>query len=447
MICSLGPEPGHYHQEQSDYRGAPRLGIVGAGAIGCVVGGLLTKAGHDVTFIEEPRSARADAAAIRRVASAGRRHQAACPSSCGISTQPSNGTRSSSGSRSTIGASRRSSDSRTPSCPWATATSSCSSPPIRPRPSALHREERRGAGVYLVGFECQDIPGSVSKLRADGARVNSPRPDLAWVHPREAHGLFVELRKPEKLRLAMATFRFELHDLPPEAEALRGEVREFLREELKERSPLDRAPSWGSFDREFSLKVGARGWIGLTWPKQYGGHERSALERYVVMEEMLAAGGTGCPRTGSPTARAARPCCISAPRKQRQRFLPTHRARRASRFAIGMSQPDSGSDLASLRTRAEKVVGRLTRSTARRSGPATLTISDYMIATLRTHVDPPQQARGALSSSSSTPRPPASPSAPSSTSPASTTSTRSSFRTPSSPRTCWLARRARAGSR
>lgn len=58
--------------------------------------------------------------------------------------------------------------------------------------------EKNGEGVYLVGFECKDIPGSVAKLRADGAKVSSPRPDLAWVHPREAHGLFVELRRPEK---------------------------------------------------------------------------------------------------------------------------------------------------------------------------------------------------------------------------------------------------------
>jgi methylmalonyl-CoA/ethylmalonyl-CoA epimerase len=58
--------------------------------------------------------------------------------------------------------------------------------------------EKHGEGVYLVGFDCKDIPDAVARLRADGARVDSPRPDLAWVHPREAHGLFVELRKPEK---------------------------------------------------------------------------------------------------------------------------------------------------------------------------------------------------------------------------------------------------------
>jgi methylmalonyl-CoA/ethylmalonyl-CoA epimerase len=57
---------------------------------------------------------------------------------------------------------------------------------------------RHGEGVYLVGFECQDIPGAVAKLRADGARVDSSEPDIAWVHPRDAHGLFVELRHREK---------------------------------------------------------------------------------------------------------------------------------------------------------------------------------------------------------------------------------------------------------
>ncbi len=58
--------------------------------------------------------------------------------------------------------------------------------------------EKNGEGVYLVGFECADVPGAVARLRADGARVDSPRPDIAWVHPRETHGLFVELRHRER---------------------------------------------------------------------------------------------------------------------------------------------------------------------------------------------------------------------------------------------------------
>lgn len=57
---------------------------------------------------------------------------------------------------------------------------------------------KRGEGVYLVGFEVGDIPGAVARLREHGARVDHRRPDLAWVHPADAHGVFIELRKPEQ---------------------------------------------------------------------------------------------------------------------------------------------------------------------------------------------------------------------------------------------------------
>ncbi len=57
---------------------------------------------------------------------------------------------------------------------------------------------KNGEGVYLVGFECKDVPGAVKQLRAQGARVDDRRGEVAWVHPREAHGLFVELRHREK---------------------------------------------------------------------------------------------------------------------------------------------------------------------------------------------------------------------------------------------------------
>jgi methylmalonyl-CoA/ethylmalonyl-CoA epimerase len=56
---------------------------------------------------------------------------------------------------------------------------------------------KHGEGVYLVGFEVKDIPGAVQRLRAQGARVDHRREDVAWVHPRDCHGLFVELRKRE----------------------------------------------------------------------------------------------------------------------------------------------------------------------------------------------------------------------------------------------------------
>jgi hypothetical protein len=84
--------------------------------------------------------------------------------------------------------------------------------------------------------------------------------------------------------------RFAHFALPKEAEPLRQEVRAFLRESLATWTAAQRAQSWDGFNREFSRQVGARGWIGMTWPKAYGGRERSALDRYVVMEEMLYAG-------------------------------------------------------------------------------------------------------------------------------------------------------------
>jgi hypothetical protein len=150
-------------------------------------------------------------------------------------------------------------------------------------------------------------------------------------------------------------FRFALGDLPGDAEALRAEVRAFLAETLKDRAPRQRAPSWGGFDPEFSRRVGARGWIGMTWPKRYGGHERTFLERYVVLEEMLAA---GAPVNAHWVAdRQSAPLLLRfGTEAQRERFLPAI-ARGELYFAIGMSEPDSGSDLASIRSRASRVNG------------------------------------------------------------------------------------------
>src|SRR5256886_5265485 len=188
-----------------------------------------------------------------------------------------------------------------------------------------------------------------------------------------------------------AVFRFALNDLPPEAESLRAEVRDFLKAEFSGAAPVKRAKSWGGFDREFSRRVGARGWIGMTWPKTYGGHERSFLERYVVMEEMLAA---GAPVSAHWVAdRQSGPLLLRfGTEAQRQKFLPAI-ARGELAFAIGMSEPDSGSDLASIRTRAERVAGGY-RVNGTKGWTSHAHISDYMIALFRTHHDPTKKHEG-----------------------------------------------------
>ena len=189
----------------------------------------------------------------------------------------------------------------------------------------------------------------------------------------------------------MQTFHFELGELPPAAEALRAEVREFLRRELGDTPPVLRAHSWGGFDRAFSKKMGARGWIAMTWPKRYGGHERSALERYVVLEEMLAA---GAPVSAHWVAdRQSGPLLLRfGTETQRQKILPGI-IRGELAFAIGMSEPDSGSDLASIRTRAAKVDGGYVVN-GTKVWTSNAHLSDYVIALFRTQVVPDKKHEG-----------------------------------------------------
>ena len=72
--------------------------------------------------------------------------------------------------------------------------------------------------------------------------------------------------------------------------ALRAEFRAFLDQQLASRTPRQRSDNWYGYDRAFSRAMGQAGYLGMTWPKQYGGHERSAFERAVIVEECLAAG-------------------------------------------------------------------------------------------------------------------------------------------------------------
>src|SRR2546422_6156959 len=189
----------------------------------------------------------------------------------------------------------------------------------------------------------------------------------------------------------MPTFNFDLCELPPEAQSLRAEVREFLRDALGGMSSSKRALSWGGFDREFSRQLGARGWIGMMWPKKYGGHERTALERYVVLEECLSA---GAPVSAHGVAdRQSGPLLLRfGTEEQRERFLPRI-ARGELAFAIGMSEPDSGSDLASIRTRAERVAGGY-RVNGTKVWTSNAHKSDYMIALFRTRNVPDKKHEG-----------------------------------------------------
>jgi alkylation response protein AidB-like acyl-CoA dehydrogenase len=147
---------------------------------------------------------------------------------------------------------------------------------------------------------------------------------------------------------------FDPVSLPDEAEALRGEVRRFVAETLGNEHRRN-ADFGASHDPDFSRALGARGWIGMTWPSRYGGGERSFFERYVVTEELLAA---GAPVGAHWIAdRQSGPLLLRyGTEEQREFFLPRI-VRGECFFSIGMSEPDSGSDLASVRTTATRVDG------------------------------------------------------------------------------------------
>ena len=155
--------------------------------------------------------------------------------------------------------------------------------------------------------------------------------------------------------MSLSRLEFPPFRLPPQAEALRADVRAFLAETLPGIATRDRFPSWTTPSPAFSKALGARGWIGMTWPRKYGGSERSFLDRYVVTEELL---GASAPAGSHWLAdRQSGPLLLRfGSEEQRTAILPRV-VRGECFFSIGMSEPDSGSDLASVRTRAEPVPG------------------------------------------------------------------------------------------
>jgi len=153
-----------------------------------------------------------------------------------------------------------------------------------------------------------------------------------------------------------AALRFDPIRLPPSCEVLRQEVRTFLAAEIAaDTFDPHRPQTEDSDNRDFSRRVGERGWIGMTWPKKYGGHERSFLERYVVTEEMRVANAPT--RRFFVADRQSGPVLIRyAPEHVKQAILPRI-CRGELCFAIGMSEPNSGSDLFAASTKATKADG------------------------------------------------------------------------------------------
>ncbi len=184
--------------------------------------------------------------------------------------------------------------------------------------------------------------------------------------------------------------------LPETVQRLRSEVRAFIQSEI----------TVGSFDpdlpetdwqvhKAFARKVAARGWIGMTWPRQYGGQERSFLERFVVNEEMLVA---NAPNFVYFTAdRQSGPTLIKyASERIKSELLPKIIAGEAC-FCIGMSEPDSGSDLFAAKCKATRAAGGW-RINGSKIWTTNAHNADYMIGLFRTSPPSADNRRHGLTS-------------------------------------------------
>jgi alkylation response protein AidB-like acyl-CoA dehydrogenase len=131
---------------------------------------------------------------------------------------------------------------------------------------------------------------------------------------------------------------------------LRDRVRAFLADALPPRGPIPEDGWIHGFDPAFSRRLGAAGFLGMTWPTEYGGGGRSYVDRAVVTEELL--------RAGAPTAahwvgdRQIGPALLAHGTEDQRREIVPRLARGELVFCLGMSEPGAGSDLAALSTRA-----------------------------------------------------------------------------------------------
>lgn len=179
--------------------------------------------------------------------------------------------------------------------------------------------------------------------------------------------------------------------LPASTQAFREQVREFLRSAWTPPPAHVRARSWMGFDADFSRRLAQRGWVGVTLPQAYGGASLDAYSRFVLVEELLA---VGAPVGAHWIAdRQSGPLILKfGSEAQRRFYLPRICAAQAF-FCIGMSEPNAGSDLASVGTRARRVDGGW-RLSGRKIWTTFAQHSQYMIALVRTSGEPADRQKG-----------------------------------------------------
>ncbi|MEU1189035.1 acyl-CoA dehydrogenase family protein [Streptomyces sp. NPDC005859] len=147
---------------------------------------------------------------------------------------------------------------------------------------------------------------------------------------------------------------------PAETETFRAEVRTFLGEALPTGwngiGALDEEAAW-AFARDWRRRLAERGYLSLTWPERYGGRNLSKLHQVVLMEELALAGVPfGLPQDTFGVKMLANTLLRWGTEEQKSHFLPRILSGEDT-WCQGYSEPDAGSDLASLKTRAVREGG------------------------------------------------------------------------------------------
>lgn len=169
--------------------------------------------------------------------------------------------------------------------------------------------------------------------------------------------------------------------IPPEDEALRAPVRAFLKDAMRNVPAHIRAKSWSGYDADFSRELARSGWLGITLPKEYGGGGRSAFARYVLVEEFL---NFGAPVGSHWIAdRQSGPLLLKYGTEAQKQFYLPRICKGEAFFCIGMSEPNAGSDLASVKTRAVKTASGWTLN-GQKIWTTNAHNCEYMIALVRT---------------------------------------------------------------
>lgn len=190
--------------------------------------------------------------------------------------------------------------------------------------------------------------------------------------------------------MSIASLALDLPELTPAAEELRAEIRAWVAEERAAGRLKPATQVYMQWCEETTRRIAAKGWIGMTWPREYGGGGRSALERYVMNEELLAASVPV--RAHWAADRQQGPIILKfGSEEQKRRFLPGIIAGETY-FCIGLSEPEAGSDLAALKTRATKVDGGW-RVNGRKIWTSNAHRAHFMVALVRTA--PPGDSRHA----------------------------------------------------